>query len=84
MTLLIFLASMAVLEFITRRPKGDADINRPVGSKPTRKQVKVQPEVDWSPGLHNLGHALERHGQGAIPADGNSGTRVPDHKISGS
>jgi len=72
-TFLIFLISVAVLEYILRRPPAEADGNPPSNPKRATEQMKAPPIVAGMPGLHHLGQALEQHGRGLTP-------EVPDRE----
>jgi hypothetical protein len=67
MTFLLFLASLAVMEYLLRTPRKKQDDN-PKGINRMGAAVEnPSSEVTTMPGLFALGRALERHGRGEIP-----------------
>ena len=76
MTFLIFLVSVAVLEYILKRSDRDAK-NLPGNTEEARKHKTETPAVGTA-GLHNLGQVLEQHGRGALPAVRSTELQVKD------
>lgn len=66
MTFLIFLISVAVLEYILRRPDADGEDPRRA-SKTTREPIEAPSVATGAQELHNLSHVLEQHGRGVAP-----------------
>jgi hypothetical protein len=66
-TFLLFLASLAVMEYLLRRPHKKQDDN-PKGVNRGGAAVEDPiSEMTTMPGLFALGRALEKHGRGEIP-----------------
>jgi hypothetical protein len=75
MTFLLFLVSLAVLEYIVRRPQ---ETSKP-GGQPVAKQRAEDRSVDsapaLTPGLLALGQVLDQCGRGQPP---DASTKTPD------
>jgi len=67
MIFLLFLVSVAVIEYIVRQPPEIQGGGSPTGDK---QQVNRQPAANAVPvavGLHKLGDALDHYGRGEAP-----------------
>ena len=73
MTFLLFLASLAVIEFLVRKPRGKADEPAKVVGSGGDTSRAAPPQAIPMPGLTALGRALEAQGRGEVPGD----ERVP-------
>jgi hypothetical protein len=67
MTFLLFLISLAVLEFIVRRPDETPKTDRQPLAKQRVKDKPVEPVPAFTPGLLALGQALDECGLGQAP-----------------
>lgn len=67
MTFLLFLTSLAVMEYLLRKPRKKQD-DAPKGVHPEGGAVEVPlTAVTTMPGLFALGRALEAQGRGMVP-----------------
>ncbi|MGB7762426.1 MAG: hypothetical protein WBL61_21510 [Bryobacteraceae bacterium] len=70
MTFLLFLASLAVMEYLVRKPRKKPDDNpKTDDDSGATTQYPVSPATSM-PGLLALGQALEAQGQGKLPRVG--------------
>ncbi|MGA3260853.1 MAG: hypothetical protein ABSE35_18375 [Bryobacteraceae bacterium] len=66
MTFLLFLASLAVMEYLVRKPRKKPDDN-PKAADSTAITQDPTPVATSMPGLLALGQALEAQGRGEVP-----------------
>lgn len=67
MTFLLFLASLAVMEYLVRKPRKKPDDNpKAAGGKGVNTQSPKR-VATLTPGLLALGQALEAQGRGLVP-----------------
>lgn len=67
MTFLLFLASLAVMEYLVRKPRKKPDANTKTTARTDAGSRNPTPLATPMPGLLALGQALEAQGQGETP-----------------
>lgn len=67
MIFLLFLVSVAVLEYVVRRPEGAGGGSSRPGTKEHTDSKRPADPVPASTGLHTLGDALDQYGRGQTP-----------------
>ena len=67
MTFLLFLASLAVMEYLVRKPRRKPDDNPKAGAGKGVNTQSPMPVATSMPGLLALGQALEAQGRGEVP-----------------
>lgn len=67
MTFLVFLVSVAVLEYILKRKNAGTGENTSIGTKSGKKRLIVPQITSATPDLRNLSTNLEQHGRGPTP-----------------
>jgi hypothetical protein len=78
LTFLLFLVSIAVLEYIVcrRQPKGTTEDSQP----PAEITSPAEDEDRWKAGLAALSEAVERHGRGESPRHFESDLKLPKNE----
>ena len=80
MTFLLFLISVAVLEYIVRRPQETPKTGWPPLADRRAEERAADSEPALTPGLFALGQALDRGGRGQAPGNPEKTPEVPDPK----
>ena len=73
MIFLLFLVSVAVMEYVVRRPEETEGGTRP---GPARDRMTESGKADATPGLAALGRALEQYGRGLTPGGAQEGAEI--------
>ena len=77
MTFLVFLISLAVLEYIVRRPEAAPNTGGQPLAKRQAEGRQAEPAPALTPGLLALGQALDRRGRGQAPGNTVKAPEVP-------
>jgi hypothetical protein len=81
MTFLLFLISLAVLDYIVRRPEETSKTGWQPLARPRVKDTPVDSAPALTPGLLALGQALDQYGLGQTPGTMVKPPEVPNPQV---